>query len=298
MDKIGVVILNYKNYDLTNDAITSLVKSTFDDPTVLEFYIVDNHSENDSLEKIEEFVSENSFDAGNTFHFIQSSINGGYAKGINQGIRSAIANRCDYIATVNPDITVKADSMMELHRSLKDSDYAMMGPKIYDTEGNIDRTCARKEPTLAGYFFRMGIFQKFFPNNHFIGEHYIDIDDIYSEIIDVDVISGAFMLYKKDALVEIDFFDENTFLYNEEFIIHARLKRSKYKTGVDTKSIVYHLGGGSSQNVTTSMFLVNAELNSLEYYLKTYRQYSYILSKVIIANIRFPIFLHSFISKG
>ncbi len=291
MDKIGVVILNYKNYDLTNDAITSLVNSKFDDSTVLEFYIVDNRSENDSLEEMKKFVSKNSFDKGNEFHFIQSNINGGYAKGVNQGIRSAVSNGCDYIATVNPDITVKEDSINELHRSLKGSDYGIMGPKIYDKEGNIDRTCARKEPTLGVYFFCTGLFNRLFPNNHYIKKHYIDIENVHKSIIDVDIVSGAFMLFKRSALIEIDYFDENTFLYNEEMIISERLKMKNYKTGVNTKSFVYHLGGGSSTNLKTASFLYRELLKSSEYYLSRYKKYPLLMIKSIVLYRRFSYIL-------
>lgn len=287
MDKIGIVILNYKNYDLTNGCIASVVKSSLTNLVKLEFYIVDNSSGNHSLEKIQEFTAQNSLDKVNSFYFIQSEINGGYAKGINLGIKKAISNNCNYIATINPDVTVKTDSINELYLGLKGSDYAMMGPKIYDLEGKLDVTCARREPTLAGYFFRLGIFRKIFPNNSFVKNHYIDIDDINSGIINVDIVSGAFMMFKSDVLQEIDYFDENTFLYNEEMIIHAKLKKLNYKTGINTKSIVYHLGGGSSQNVVTSIFLFNARLQSLEYYLRTYKRYSSFMSKLIILNFKF-----------
>ncbi len=262
MDKIGIIILNYKNYDLTIGCIASVVKSSLANLVELEFYIVDNSSGNHSLEKIQEFTVQNSLDTVNSFYFIQSEINGGYAKGVNLGIKKAISSNCNYIATINPDVTVKPDSINELYLSLKGSNYAMMGPKIYDLEGNLDKTCARREPTLAGYFFRLGIFRRIFPNNFFVKNHYINIDNIHSGIINVDIVSGAFMMFKSDILQEIDYFDENTFLYNEEMIIHAKLKRLDCKTGVNTKSIVYHLKGGSSIDIQTAYFLFNEALKS------------------------------------
>lgn len=288
MDKIGIVILNYKSYHLTIDAIESLVKSRFDNDTQIEFYIVDNNSENGSLEMIEEAIKQNRFEDNHIFELIQSPANGGYSKGINQGIKKAVENNCDLVATVNPDILVDIDSLKILHKSMNDLDYAMLGPKIYDHDGHLDKTCARRMPTLGGYFFRLGFFQKLFPNNIFVRQHYIDIDDVQGKIIDADVVSGAFMLFNSDVLREIDYFDENTFLYNEEFIIAERLRRFGYKSGVNTGCTVTHLGGGSSQNVVTSKFLIDSASDSLDYYMRTYKDYPLLLRKIIILNKDLP----------
>lgn len=282
MEKIGIVILNYKSYHLTIDAIGSLAKSELDDDSTLEFYIVDNHSENSSLEKIDAFIKDNRYDDHFVFDLIQSPINGGYAKGINLGIKKAVMNGCDYIATVNPDIIVKKNSLSNLYNKLKSSEYALLGPKIYDFDGKLDRACARHEPQIMTYFFCAGILEKIFPDNRYLADYYIKVDDIDDSVIDVDAISGAFMLFKKDALITIDYFDENTFLYNEELIIHEKLKKKNLKSGIYTNSVVNHLRGGSTNNVKTAKFLFDSLLESSKYYLSYYRNFSFMTITLIV----------------
>ena len=74
------------------------------------------------------------------------------------------------------------------------------------------------------------------------------------------------MLFNLSILKDINFFDENTFLYFEEEIISEKLKEKNYKIGIITDEFYIHNHIG----LNNSNYLDKYFYNSLYYYLKTY----------------------------
>ena len=69
---------------------------------------------------------------------------------------------------------------------------------------------------------------------HYKEEHY------NNKIVDVDIVSGCFFLIRSDVLKQIDFFDENVFLYYEENILCSKLKQHNLRTVINTDVEVFH----------------------------------------------------------
>ncbi|SEI54099.1 Glycosyltransferase, GT2 family [Alkalibacterium gilvum] len=76
--KIGIVILNYLNWEDTIECVESLLKQTHDQ---LEIVVVDNHSCNESTNILYE-----KYGSQKKFHLIETDTNVGFAKGNNTGI--------------------------------------------------------------------------------------------------------------------------------------------------------------------------------------------------------------------
>lgn len=94
----------------------------------------------------------------------------------------------------------------------------------------------------------------------------------YKEQIEYSVPSGAFFLIKKDAFEEINFFDPNTFLYYEEFIIGKRLEERGWKLLLVPQYRVKHVHGKSTKRNKYSVNKMTsiASIQAKKYYAKQY----------------------------
>ena len=140
-------------------------------------------------------------------------------------IRAALARNADYVLVLNNDTLVERHFLeplveyAEAHETV-----GSVGPKVVDQDGRIDLDCARRRPTLCGYFFRIGLGRLLIPNNRWIREHYYRGEYSFDRPKEVDILSGCCMLLQSRVLQELGLFDEGTFLFLEEFILHERLR--------------------------------------------------------------------------
>ena len=169
--KVGIVVLNYKNYEDTIACLRSLAEITYPNT---ETIVVDNDSQNDSLEHIHQdllhrqvahiAIAESAIDTSSQIPektiLLQSVSNRGYAAGNNLGIRVALARGADYILILNNDTLVEKDFLEPLVQYAETHErVGAVAPKIVDTKGRIAPTSARRRPTLGHYFFFLGIGQ-------------------------------------------------------------------------------------------------------------------------------------------
>ena len=126
--KICAVVLNYKAYEETIICVNSLLKQDYDN---FEVVIVENGSNNESLEKLEE-----TFCSNNLVHILSSEKNLGFANGNNLGIVFARENlKADFVFVTNSDIIVPEN----LFYDISQLDYKGIGaisPTVHKADGS------------------------------------------------------------------------------------------------------------------------------------------------------------------
>jgi GT2 family glycosyltransferase len=176
---------------------------------------------------------------------IQSPENSGYAKGNNLGIRFALrALSPDYILILNNDVIITDSSLLYrlVSHCEQDPGIGVITPLIRSPDGSIERTCTRSLPVFADFLFVHSFLgQKIFRENR-IWKRYYHHNYSFDAPGEFDVISGAFMLFRSDALQEIGLFDEETFLYWEEHIAGWKLKDCGWKSVLFPQAAVIHKG--------------------------------------------------------
>lgn len=298
MNTVGIVLLNYKKWEDTIECLSSIKNINY---TNYKIFVIDNYSNNNSLENINswwekkysdsiEKTSNKLFNSNSnqTFFSFQSLENKGYAVGNNIGIKFAIEQNCDYILVLNPDTQVTKDFLNPMVDFLHNNkDVAMVGPKIVTPENKIDYVCARKRPIIWDYIIPTYILRYFFKN--FSYSKYNPV--LYPSSLylsnspeHVDIISGACMLIKSCTIKEVDFFDKNTFLYLEELILHEKLIKKHKKTYYIPNSIIIHKQG-SSTSLDSWLFIRKEYLKSLNYYLAKYRNFNIFLRIFVLINV-------------
>jgi hypothetical protein len=76
-----------------------------------------------------------------------------------------------------------------------------------------------------------------------------------SETREVDVLQGASLILRKEALDQIGLFDEDYFMYTEEVDLCYRLKKGGWHLFWVPQSEIIHYGGQSTQQAAAKMFI-------------------------------------------
>lgn len=221
--KNGIVILNYNDSENT-----SLILEDIKNYKILDYIIiVDNKSTDDSVSKLKKFENKK-------IKIVEAKENRGYAAGNNVGIRYLIDNyEVDNIIISNPDIIVSEKNIKGLLEDLKKEEIAVIAPRVKEPLG-ISR--GWKLPTFFSELVSNIPFFRAFEQTILKYKE----EDYNQDLTKVDVVKGCFFIIKKEALEKIGLFDENTFLYYEEIIMAAKLKKQGLNTYVDNQEEIVH----------------------------------------------------------
>lgn len=305
IEMVSIIILNYRNWQDTIECLNSVFMCSYNNIRII---VVDNDSRNESLDRIHEWLLINRIQSicltkeqseKETVNdipvvLIRSDFNNGYAAGNNIGIRWAIRVNSDFVMILNNDTIVDKNFIEPLICQLKfDKDTMLVGPLIKYPDGTIDKNCARRRPALLDYFYRVGIGRRFFPENKYVIRHYYSGEYDYTETKRIDINSGSCMLFRTRDIIKIGLFDERTFLYLEEFIIHEKLRSHGGRTYIVPNSKIIHKSGKSTDELPRTN-LLRFGFVSLQYYINNYRNYPMILIKLMMID-KYIIYLKSLI---
>ena len=117
--KIAIVILNWNGKKLLEQFLPSVVNFSLRDATI---YLADNASTDASIGYVKEFFP--------AVKIVENTINGGYAKGYNDALRSIDA---DIYCLLNSDIEVTENWLKPIIKVFKsDKKTAIIQPKLLD----------------------------------------------------------------------------------------------------------------------------------------------------------------------
>lgn len=291
---VGILILNYNNYQDTVNCIASIERyNTF--PS--KILVVDNGSTRVSeRDKVDKYLKEKFKDSFSIYKENQtrgvstlspvSSLhllkNYGYAVGNNKGLELFYKDDdIDNVLLINNDIILVEDMVPKLVKKISSKGKAVISPVLYKIGlKEIDWDCCRKEPSLGDVFI-----QHLFLCRNIFGiqsnlkkkNSVANLNDVYSgNTVQVDMPSGSCMLFNKNVFIEIDSFDPNTFLYYEENILSQKFKRHNVNVFVDFSTKCIHVGASTVKKTVNSVFSTKCWIRSCKYYLKKYRHPSFI----------------------
>jgi GT2 family glycosyltransferase len=230
---VSVVIVSWNVRDFLRRSIESIDSSHGD--LSIELIVVDNASVDGSIEMVRvEFPH---------VHTIDSGSNIGFARANNIALGHATGR---YVFFLNPDTLVSDKALLNMVHFLDShTEFAAVGPRLLDADGAVQPICARMLPSLSLalfhslYIHRLPILGDRL-QNRLISPYDLDQSQ------EVEAISGAAMLVRRNGLEIVGGFDES-FLYTAEDIdLCMRLRRRVGRVFYLADAEVVHFGGQSS----------------------------------------------------
>lgn len=239
---IDVIMVNYNSTKQAMESINSIKRVT--NYPSLNIIIVDNAS-TDSPEILNSLFQDVSF--------LFNGSNLGFSKAVNQAARKS---RSPYILIINPDTTITNDFFADCVEFLeKNKNIGVVGARILDHDGCIQGSARTFPNYWSSIFGRKSPLTKIFPTNPFTKKEFPCFQNKGKEPLEVDWVSGACMMIRREAFDMVGGFDESFFLYWEDTDICKRIKDAGYKTVYYPKAEIKHaVGASSSTTPTKSIF--------------------------------------------
>ncbi|SIQ28117.1 Glycosyltransferase, GT2 family [Chryseobacterium sp. RU37D] len=227
--KLSVIIVNYNVTQLLKNCLLSLQKYLKE--IDYEVIVIDNASTDSSWEDlIPEFPK---------VHFITSETNEGFSKANNKAIK---ATKGEYLLLLNPDTEIEGFYMNEiLNFADSQENLGCLGVRMHDANGVFLPESKRSVPDMFNSFEKL--FTNFKKNN---SKSYYRCDIDENVVAEVDVITGAFLLIKKDVYEKIGGLDESYFMYGEDIDLCYTLLRNGFRNFYYGKSSILHHKGEST----------------------------------------------------
>jgi N-acetylglucosaminyl-diphospho-decaprenol L-rhamnosyltransferase len=167
--------------------------------------------------------------------------NKGMGGGNNAGMRAADGR---YFLLLNSDAWVVDDGLAQLV-AFADAhpEAAVVGPKLLNTDSTLQRS-ARGEPTLWSLATEYLAIRKLAPHSGRLNPLYRGDFD-HDRVAEVDWLSGAALLVRREAADAVGLFDEDFFMFSEEVDWMTRFRRAGWKVLFYPDAEVVHVGGAS-----------------------------------------------------
>lgn len=236
---LSIIVLNWNTADETLACLESIYSRTV--RHAVEVIVVDNASSDRSREVVAEKYPK--------AKLVVHSTNLGFCAGNNRAIP---ATRGRYVLFLNSD-TVVTEGALDRLVDFADSqaDIGIVGPKLLNLDGSLQYSC-RRFPNLGAGMFRNTPLGRLLPKNRYTID-YLMSDWDHASVRDVDWVSGAALLIRREALDELGGFDEAFYMYCEDVDLCYRAHRAHWRVIYFPESVIYHIIGRASNKVPTRM---------------------------------------------
>lgn len=232
--RLSVVIVNYNVRYFLEQCLVSVLRAAKGIET--EVLVVDNNSSDGSVEYIRTKFP--------TVRVIANKDNPGFSKANNQAIALA---KGEYILILNPDTVVAEDTFeVCIHFMESHTDAGALGVRMVDGKGIFLPESKRALPTPEVAFYKMFGLASIFKNSQRFGRYHLSYLP-ETETHAVEILSGAFMFFRKEVLDKIGYFDETFFMYGEDIDLSYRVLLGGYKNYYLSDTTIIHYKGESTK---------------------------------------------------
>ena len=208
--KLSVVIVNYNVRHYITQCLYSVRRAI--EGIDADVYVVDNHSQDDSVE----YIRNNFPDV----HLIESNHNLGFAKANNIAIRRS---KAEYVLMLNPDTIVGENTFRECIKFMDEHPQSGgLAVRMLRCDGGDAMESRRGRPTPMTAFYKMCGLCARFPKSHRFGKYYMSYLP-WDSPQKIEVISGAFCMMRKKTLDKVGLVDEDFFMYGEDIDLSCRI---------------------------------------------------------------------------
>lgn len=273
LESVSVVIVNYN----AGEQLVDSVRAALGQAT--QVIVVDNDSIDSSMEMLKAWFPN---EPRLLLHFVGRNL--GFAGGCNRGLGLSSE---PHVLFLNPDCIMGEGVLNCLVQVLKGNPaVGMVGGFLLDPDGTEQAGGRRAIPTPWRSFVRaFGLvrFARRWPRLFF--DFHLHKQPLPKEPMDVEAISGACMLVKREALEDVGSWDEKYFLHCEDLDLCMRFRRKGWKIlFVPDAPVMHHHGVcGKSRPVFVEW---HKHRGMIRFYRKFFRhQYPGVLMLLVVFGV-------------
>ena len=226
MKELSVIIVNYNVKYYLEQCLDSVRRAM--EGINGEVFVVDNHSHDGSVEYLRERFPE--------VVFIESNHNLGFSRANNIAIRQSEGR---YVLLLNPDTFVGEHVFKEALKFLDTHPKAGgVGGRMHNADGTLAPESRRALPTPLVSFKKMLGFSRQYYMSHLS----------WNEPAQIEVISGAFFMIRREAIDKIGLLDETFFMYGEDIDLSYRLLLGGYENWFLPLDILHYKGESTEKS--------------------------------------------------
>ncbi len=237
---LTVVIVNTNTRELVLACLRSVVPEV--EGLQAEIFVVDNASTDGSVEAVRGQFP--------WVHLIGNEENLGFGRANNRALRQATGRQ---VMLLNPDTEARPGSLRVLSQALDSLPEAVgVGPRVLRPDGRLDLACRRSFPSPAVALARLAGLSRLFPGVRALARYnltYLDPDTPG----EMDSGTAAAMMFHRDALRAVDFFDEDFFMYGDDLDLCFRLKQRGGRIYYVPSAVVMHHKGATTRQRPRAM---------------------------------------------
>jgi GT2 family glycosyltransferase len=237
---VSVIIVNWNSRELLRQCLRTVFQHAGD--VRFEVIVIDNASFDGSEPMVRsEFPQA---------VFIQGDENAGFARANNAAAARASGRSLLFL---NPDTEVSDGAIETMARFMDATPEAgAVGCRLLNTDGSLQTSCVQAFPTILNQILDAEALRRLFPESRLWGTRALLQDPATPS--EVEAISGACLLVRRDVFLEVGRFTEAYFMYAEDIDLCFKLKGAgKQNYYLGSVSVVHH-GGQSSNASSESQF--------------------------------------------
>lgn len=221
---IAAIVVAFNSEETLDECLTRLRAAE----DVVEIRVVDNDSRDGSLDIVQRHAL-----ADPRLRFIANPDNPGFAVACNQG---AAETHAPWLAFVNPDCFVEADTLRRMQAHALRADGGLIGADLVDEAGVRDVAARRRDPDFAAMLRDPSRAR-------------LDVElDAAQPLQAVDAVSGALMLMPRGLFERIGGFDAGYRLHAEDLDLCRRARAEGALVACANDVRVLHVRGVSSRS--------------------------------------------------
>ncbi len=263
---LAIVIVNYNTSALLADCLRSVFANR--GGLTLAVCVVDNASPDDSVAMVRAEFPQ--------VHVIANATNAGYPQANNQGLKyfgfedltpgPSPARRGEspppfpcreggsggiglprFALLLNPDTVLPPNALTEMIAFMTTHPQAgVAGPKLVRLDGSLDKACRRSFPTPETSLYHLLKLDKLFPTSPRFARYDLSYLDP-NVVTQVDAIVGAFMLVRREAILQAGLLDESFFMYGEDLDWAKRITDAGWQVWYNPQVAVTHVKEAASR---------------------------------------------------
>lgn len=241
--KVSIVIVNYNVEYFLEQCLNSVEKALKN--VNGEVLIVDNNSIDNSVAMVRDKFPQ--------FTLIENKKNVGFSIANNQAMKIA---KGEYILLLNPDTVVEEDGFEKvIHFMDEHPDAGCLGVKMVDGKGRFLPESKRGLPTPMVAFWKLFGFSNLFPKSKIFAKYhlgYLDKDSTHK----VQILCGAYMFMRAEALDKVGLLDEAFFMYGEDIDLSYRIEKGGYNNYYYPETSIIHYKGESTKKSSVNYVIV------------------------------------------